>query len=69
MVLSVCTRGFSCLWSIYVVVILFCKIIFMKNSLFLCWFHHGSDCLIINLRLLWNNGGFNFRFYCYLWLC
>ena len=35
MVLSVCTRGFRCLWSIYVVVIMFC-IIFLKNVLCFC---------------------------------
>ena len=46
MVLVVCTRGFSYLWSIYVVVIMFCKIISVERLLFFCWFRHWSDCLI-----------------------
>ena len=40
--------GFGCLWSIYIVRIVFCKIISSKCSLFLCWFRHWSKHLMIH---------------------
>ena len=61
MILCICLRVFSCLWSIYIVIITFCKIISSECSLFLRWFCHWSKCLVIHMWIFWNNGGFNRR--------
>ena len=64
-VLSICFRRFCCFWSIYIVVILFCKIISMWCLLFVWWFIYWSECWIIHLQIFLGNRGF----YCGLYDC
>ena len=55
--LSICFR-FCCFWSIYIVVIMFCKIISMWCLLFVWWFCYWSERWIIHLRIFLSTEGF-----------
>ena len=58
---SMWMRRFRCLWSMYIVIIVFCKVVPNKCSLFLNWFRHWSNWLIVYMWIFWDNGWFNRR--------
>ena len=60
-VLTIWAKRFRCLWSILIIIFLFCKIISRECSLFLSRFYHWSKWLIAHMWVSWLNGAFNRR--------